>query len=93
MTTNRTKILAVAGKWAIATDAIQCILLVRQGKQWRTLAFVRSTIDILARCMREKDCPPEASASLLEAASIRFSDPRGWWCPGRQISRFPGQKS
>jgi hypothetical protein len=35
-------------------------------------SFVHSTKDILARCMREKGCPPEDVAVLLAALRDRF---------------------
>jgi len=42
------------GRWAIATDGVQWILQRRRGDRWQNLSFVRTTRDILARCMREK---------------------------------------
>ena len=49
------RIFATAGGWAVASDGIQWILQCRKGPNaWRGVSFVRSTRDILARCMREK---------------------------------------
>src|SRR5262249_30349743 len=46
---------AVSGKWALASDGLQWILQrKRSGRPpWRAVSFVRSTKDILARCMGE----------------------------------------
>jgi hypothetical protein len=48
----------VEGGWGLATDGIQWILLRRSTRHgvecWNPVSFVRSTRDILVRCMREK---------------------------------------
>jgi hypothetical protein len=73
---------AVSGEWAIATDGIQWILqkrnkaVDRNGRPvWRSVSYVRSTKDVLARCMREKGTPPEHATTLLAAVGVRFSAP------------------
>jgi hypothetical protein len=73
-------VLAVSGEWSVASDGLQWILCKRRGRadrrtgqpQWDGVSFVRSTRDILARCMREKGCPPEDAARLLAACGERF---------------------
>jgi hypothetical protein len=71
--------LAISGNWAIATDGVQWILQRRKDIDrrngrvvWRAVSFVRSTKDILARCMREKGCPQNDAQSLLQLVA---SDP------------------
>jgi hypothetical protein len=73
------RVLVVSGKWSVASDGLQWILR-REGSRdrrtgrrvWVLVSFVRSTKDILARCMREKGCPPEDTARLLAALGERF---------------------
>jgi hypothetical protein len=68
--------VAVSGDWLVASDGLQWILrrrkIVRGSATWIPGSFVRSTRDILARCMREKGCPPEDAQILLEAVGERF---------------------
>jgi hypothetical protein len=66
------RVLVTAGDWALATDGIQWILQRREGKGWRALSFVRSTKDILARCMREKGVEPGTADLLLAGLPDRF---------------------
>jgi hypothetical protein len=66
--------LMICGKWAVASDGMQWILQRQNGSHWRNVSFVRSTKDILAQRVREKDCPPEVAQRLLEAVSRRFAD-------------------
>jgi hypothetical protein len=70
-------VLAVSGEWRVTCDALQWILrcrkVVRGEATWIPVSFVRSTKDILARCMREKGCPQEDAQRLLEAVGERFS--------------------
>jgi hypothetical protein len=70
MSTDRQ--FAVSGKWALAADRLQWILQRRGGVDrrsggdvWINVSFVRSTKDILARCMREKGTPAEDAQRLL----------------------------
>jgi|SRR5215470_17888117 len=59
--------LAVSGRWALASDGLQWILQrKRSGRPpWRAISFVRSTKDILARCMGENGATPVEIQSLL----------------------------
>lgn len=52
------RIFATAGDWAVGADELQWMLMRRRTRRaesyWQPVSFVRSTRDILARCMREK---------------------------------------
>jgi hypothetical protein len=58
-----------AGEWALASDGFQWVLQHRRQKNaetsWRPVSFVRSTRDILARCMREKGVLAEDADWIL----------------------------
>jgi hypothetical protein len=59
---------AISGNWALGADGLQWILYRRRSEKrggWEALSFVRTSRDILARCMREKGCPDADSAVLL----------------------------
>jgi hypothetical protein len=65
------RIFAASGDWA---DALQWILYRRRSQAhggWRNVAFVRSTRDTLARCMRENGCG-EDTARLLAGLPPTF---------------------
>ena len=47
-------LLTTSSGWALASDGLQWILQRRYGGQLRAVAFVRSSKDILTRCMNEK---------------------------------------
>jgi hypothetical protein len=68
--------IACSGDWAVASDGIQWILQrrrVRRGADtWDGVSFVRSTRDVLARCMREKGVPAVDAARLLAEMSPTF---------------------
>ena len=61
------------GRWAIATDGVQWILQRHRGDRWENLSFVRTTRDILARCMREKGAQPD-EMGLLAGLPDRFQE-------------------
>ena len=63
---------AISGRWALAADSLQWMLQRRDGQQWRSVSFVSSTKDILARCMREKGCPPAYAERLLAGLPSTF---------------------
>ena len=71
---HATRNIAECDGWAVGTDGIQWILRRQEGARWRDVSFVRTTKDILERCMEEKGCPPRAIHSLLEATQSRFED-------------------
>jgi hypothetical protein len=66
--------IAVAGRWAIATDGIQWILQRYFGNRWRPISFVRSTRAILARCLREDGTDPTIIDALLADLPEHFSN-------------------
>jgi hypothetical protein len=63
-----------SGNWAVANDGAQWVLWkARKGNsQWYAVSFVRSTKEVLARCMREKGTPGDVAARLLAALPDRF---------------------
>jgi hypothetical protein len=69
------RIFTTAGDWALASDGIQWILCRRRmGQQegWRPLSFVRSSKEILARCMREKGTDVDTARLLLSGLPDNF---------------------
>lgn len=66
------RIFASSGDWAVAADGLQWILMRHSGSQWRPVSFVRSTKDILARCMREKGTEPAPADLLLSGLPETF---------------------
>jgi hypothetical protein len=70
------RIFAVAGDWAVGADSLQWILYRRRtreaGPYWNAVSFVRSTKDILARCMREKGTDERSAVILLEGLPDTF---------------------
>jgi hypothetical protein len=68
--------------WAIPSDGVQWILQRRHTGQQRSVAFVRSTKDILARVMNEKGVASETASELLETLPSTFNE----WVPGANRS-------
>ena len=68
------RVFAEAGDWALASDGIQWILQRRYDSAWRNLSFVRSTKDILARCMREKGVGVFDARFLLDPLPDSFDE-------------------
>ena len=69
------QIFAVAGDWAVASDGIQWILMRRRSQRlagWKPVSFVRSSRDILARCMREKGTDEDTARLLLSGLPDTF---------------------
>ena len=67
------RVFAIAGDWAVGADGVQWILLRRwKDDKWRAVSFVRSTRDILARCMREKGTDNVSAAQLLSGLPDTF---------------------
>ena len=70
------RILTTAGDWAVGTDGIQWMLMRRhsrkRGDTWDPVSFVRSTRDILARCMREKGVEDGTAVKLLAGLPDTF---------------------
>ena len=69
---------AISGRWALAADSLQWMLqrqYMHKGQVcWRSVSFVSSTRDILARCMREKGCPPADAERLLAGLPATFEE-------------------
>jgi hypothetical protein len=80
-------VFAVQNDWAVASDGCQWILCRRRvdkGKlYWKPVSFVRSTKDILARCMREKGVDETTAAVLLAGLPDTFDR----WLNVRTIRR------
>jgi hypothetical protein len=68
------RIFAHVDRWALGADASQWILYRREGKQWHGTSFVRSSRDILARCMREKGVSASDAALLLDGLPETFDE-------------------
>ena len=67
------RIIREADGWALGSDGIQWMLMRRKGPtDWRSVSFVRSTRDILDRCMREKGVGDAAARFLLEGLPDTF---------------------
>ena len=70
------RVFATAGNWALASDGIQWMLMRqctrRAGAFWNPVSFVRSSRDILARCMREKGVDERAAIILLSGLPDTF---------------------
>jgi hypothetical protein len=65
----------ISGRWALASDGIQWILLRRHGPvRWDGVSYVRSTKDILARCMREKETRADDAVRLLDGLPDTFDE-------------------
>jgi len=69
---------ASSGKWGLAADSLQWIVqrfyLNKGQPAWRSVSFVSSTRDVLARCLREKGCPPADAERLLAGLPPTFKE-------------------
>jgi hypothetical protein len=65
---QKDKRFRVVGDWSLASDGIQWVLQ-RNGQ---ALSFVRTTKSILARCMVEKETPPDIAERLLDGLPDDF---------------------
>jgi hypothetical protein len=76
----------VSGKWALAADRLQWMVQrqhMNKGQvRWVSVSFVASTKDVLARCLREKGCPPADAERLLVGLPATFEE----WAKSRVIS-------
>jgi hypothetical protein len=63
-----------SGRWALAIDPLQWVLQRQTGDQWRPVSFVRSTKEILARCMHEKGTPDDDAKRLLDDLPDTFDE-------------------
>jgi hypothetical protein len=80
------RVFATAGDWAVGADELQWILLRRKtrksGPYWNAVPFVRSTRDILARCMREKGVDERSARLLLSGLPDTFDQ----WKTSQSVS-------
>ena len=78
MTIMSDRQFAISGKWALAADKLQWMLQrqrMHKGQvDWHSVSFVASTRDVLARCMREKGCPPADAERLLAGLPSTFEE-------------------
>ena len=91
------QVFATSGDWALASDGVQWMLMRRHprkhGDSWDPVSFVRSSKDVLARCMREKGLEPGTAAQLLAGLPDTFEQgktahpPRETAAHGAQIGR------
>ena len=72
------RVFATCGDWALASDGVQWMLMRRverkRGNCWDAVSFVRSSRDILARCMREKGVQPGTAVKLLSGLPDTFDE-------------------
>ena len=86
---QRTIRFAVSGRWALAADNLQWMLQRRyRANKWEPLSFVSSTKTVLARCLREKHCPPADAERLLAGLPATFDE---WLAAGggATVGRHP----
>jgi hypothetical protein len=76
----------VSGKWALAADRLQWMVqrrVLSKGRvTWHSVSFVASTRDVLARCLREKGCPPADAERLLAGLPSTFAE----WAKTRRVA-------
>jgi hypothetical protein len=60
--------------WTIASDGIQWILQRRHNGQQRSVSFVHSSRDVLARCMSENGVHPQTASELLKGLPPTFNE-------------------
>lgn len=72
---QRDKTFCDVENWALATDGIQWVVQRRRGEQWEALSFVRSSRDVLTRCLREKGAPASVIKHLCRGLPATFD---GW---------------
>ena len=82
-------LLTTSSGWALASDELQWILQRRYGGQLRAVAFVRSSKDILARCMSEAGVHADTAGELLKGLPRTFNE----WAPGANRSVLQGVSS
>jgi hypothetical protein len=75
----------ISGKWALAADRLQWMVqrqYLNKGQvKWQSVSFVATTKVILARCLREKGCPPADAERLLAGLPATFDE----WARKRAI--------
>ena len=70
------RVFAIEGDWAVASDGVQWMLCRRhprkRGDTWDPVSFVRSSRDVLARCMRENGVMDGTAVFLLSGLPDTF---------------------
>src|SRR5271169_3189170 len=66
--------IARAEGWALASDGVQGILQKRRADGWRPVCFVRSSRDVLVRCMRENGVPANVACHLVAGLPSTFDE-------------------
>ena len=74
------KLITTSSGWALASDGIQWILERQYRDRFNRVAFVRSSKDILARCMSEAGVPADTAHELLKDLPSTFIE----WAPASQ---------
>ena len=64
------RVFAKSGRWLLASDGMQWMLCCGDVKY--PVSFVRSTKEILARCMHDKGVPANDAAALLAGLPETF---------------------
>ena len=75
-------LVTISSGWALAADGLQWILERKYRDQFQPVAFVRSSKDILARCMSEAGVPANTAGELLRDLPPTFIE----LAPGAKIS-------
>jgi hypothetical protein len=86
---QKDKRFRVVGDWSLASDGIQWVLQ-RKGQ---ALSFVRTTKSILARCMAEKETPPDIAKRLLEGLPDDFEAGHERFDPKDYLPATPAAKT
>ena len=71
------RVFVTAGDWAVGADELQWILFRRRSQRlggWIGVSFIRSTRDILARCMRERGVDDDTARLLLSGLPDTFDE-------------------
>src|SRR6516225_9012849 len=87
---------AVSGDWALGADSLQWILYrcrSRANGGWSAVSFVRSTRDVLERCMRENGCSDDDRAHLLAGLPPTFDQWRGGPQASSQLVPDPSESA
>ena len=77
METPMDNLVTTSSGWALAADGLQWILERKYRNRFQPVAFVRSSKDILARCMSEAGVPANTAGELLKDLPPTFNE----WAP------------
>jgi hypothetical protein len=82
METRTENLVITSSGWALAADGLQWILERKYRNRFQPVAFVRSSKDILARCMSEAGVSSDTAGELLKDLPPTFNE----WAPGANRS-------